>query len=266
MDETNPESFESLKEGDKDPTSGKIIEFIILVRPDLIVYLDTDLGIQWAHSDDLKTDDNFGTVLNRAAYLERRADFITDHRSLFSIKRQIAEGIARYLGSLSYELCKEIHDLAEVEIKALNKKISWKWYFDAAYGLTLSCLILWGILWLARDFASSSITRTGLEVILGGLIGAIGAIISVISRGDSLNLDANAGKAIHVTEGTARIIVGIAGASLVTLAIKGGVLFSGMKFMGNQFAVLLAFAIAAGASERLVPSLIDKVEHIPAAK
>lgn len=263
MDKTD---FESLKEGDTDPTSGKVIKFIILVKKDIVVYIDTNLEIQWHHSDELKTDVDFGLVLNRVAYLESRARFIADKECLLSIKRQIAEGIARYLDFLSYKLSKDIHDIVEIEIEALNKKISWSWYFDAAYGLTLASLILWGILWLLRDYISLHIGRVGFEVLLGGLIGAIGAIISVISRGDAINLDANAGKTIHLTEGTARIIVGIAGASFVTLAVKGGILLSGMKFAGSQFAVLLAFAIVAGASERLVPNLIGKVEKISLTK
>ena len=266
MEDATPNSFESLKEGDTDPTSGKIIKFIILVNKGFVVYIDTNLEIQWTHSDELKTDDDFGLVLNRVAHLESRAGFITDKECLLSIRRQIAEGIARYLDFLSYKLSKEIHDLVETQIEALNKKESWSWYFEAAYGLTLGCIILWGVMWLLRDYITPFIGRVGLEVILGGLIGAIGAIISVVSRGDSLNLDANAGKTIHLTEGTARIIVGIAGAALVTLAIKGGILLSGMKFLGSQFSVLLAFAIVAGASERLVPNLIGKVENISRTK
>ncbi|MDD5058262.1 MAG: hypothetical protein PHQ60_10340 [Sideroxydans sp.] len=258
--------FESLKEGDTDPTSGKEIKFIVLVKKGILVYIDTNLEIQWTHSDDVKTDDDFGLVLNRVSYLESRARFITDKECLLSIKRQIAEGIARYLDFLSYKLSKEIHDIVEIEIEALNKKISWSWYFDAAYGLALICLVLWGMLWLLRDYISPNIGRVGFEVLLGGLIGAIGAIISIVSRGDAINLDANAGKTIHLTEGTARIIVGIAGASFVTLAFKGGVLLSGMKFSGSQLAVLLVLAIVAGASERLVPSLIGKVEKISLSK
>lgn len=254
-----------LKEGEIDLTFGKVIKFLILQEKNFFVYLDTNLEIQWAYTDNLKIDDKLGLVLNRVAVLESSARFITDKESMQSIKRQIAEGLARYLDYISYELSKEIHDLVEIEIKALNRKVSWGWYFHAAYGITLACLLLWGLLWLFRDYVSLHIGKVGLEVIQGGLIGAIGAIISVISRGDALNFDANAGKDIHFTEGTARIVVGIAGALLVSLAIKGGILLSGVKFQGSHFAVLLAFAIVAGASERLVPNLIGKIENMPIA-
>ncbi|OIQ80667.1 hypothetical protein GALL_375820 [mine drainage metagenome] len=261
MDNINSSPYENLKEGDTDPNLGKEIKFLILQDKRFIVYIDTNFEIQWNHTDDLKTGDDFGLVLNRVASLESNARFITDEICLLSIKRQIAEGIARYLDFLSFKLSQEIHDVVEIEIKALNKKISWGWYFNAAYGVTLVCLVTWGLLWLIRERVSIYTGQVGLEVILGGLIGVIGAIISVISHGDSLNLDANAGKNIHITEGTARIIVGIAGALLVTLAFKGGILFSGMRFSGNQFADLLAFAIVAGASKRLVPSLIGNLEN-----
>ena len=266
MSKTDPDDFESLKEGDTDPTSGKIIKFIILVKKDVIVYVDTNLEIQWSHADGLKIDEDCGLVLNRVAHLESRARFITDKECLLSIKRQIAEGLARYFGFLSYKLSKEMHDIVEIEIEVLNKKVSWSWYFGAANWLTLACLILWAMLWLLRDYISPYVGRVGFEVLLGGLIGAIGAIISIVLRGDAINLDANAGKMIHLTEGAARVIVGVAGASFVTLAFKGGIFFSGLKFAGSQFAIVLALAIVAGASERLVPNLIGKVEKISLTK
>lgn len=257
----NKNTFVLLKEGEKDPNLGKMVKFLILQTERFVVYIDSDLEIQWYLSD-MQTDDNFGAVLNRAAYLESSARFITDDKNKLSIKRQIAEGIARYLEYSSHGLSSEIHDLVEAQINELNIKISWGWYFDAAYLLTLICLILWGAMWLGRDYVTPYVGRVGLEVILGGLVGVVGAIISVISRGNKINLDANAGKTIHATEGAARIIVGIAGALLVSLAYKGGILFSGVRFLGSPFAILLTLGIAAGASERLVPNLIAKVEGV----
>lgn len=253
------EDFELIKEGAIDPELGKEVKFLILQTEQFVVYVDANLEIQW-YSKDMPTDKGFGIVLNRVAYLESSARFITDDNSRLSIKRQIAEGIARYLEYSSHELSKEIHDLVESQIKEMNIKTSWGWYFDAAYLITLACLVLWGLMWIGRDDVMPYLGKVGFEVILGGLIGAVGAIISIVSRGNKINLDANAGKAIHTTEGTARIVVGIAGATLVTLAYKGGILFSGVTFLGSPFAVLLTLAIIAGASERLVPNLIAKVE------
>ncbi|MBI5791873.1 MAG: hypothetical protein HZA63_10395 [Rhodocyclales bacterium] len=253
-------NMKELSEGDVDPSLGKTVKFLVLQTEQFIVYLDSNLDIQWSHSDELKTDQDFGLVLNRVAYLEAKARFINEREVLQSIKRLIAEGIARYLEYSSVKMADQIHDLADAQIGELNVKTSWSWYFDAAYGLTLACLALWGVVWLSRDFITPYLGRTGLEVVLGGLIGSVGAMISVISRGNKLSLDANAGKTIHVTEGIARIVVGIAGALLVALAYKGGILLAGVKFFGSNLAVLLSLSIVAGASERLVPSLIAKVE------
>lgn len=266
MDKWDDSLYESLKEGDTDPKMGKVIKFLVLQSKGFIVYIDTNIEIQWHHSDEINTNDEFGDVLNRVAYLENISRFVKelndDCERMQSIKRQIAEGIARYLDYKKLSLSKEILSLVESEILALNRKVSWRWYFTAAYSSAAICLFFWILLWLDRDHYSSMFGSTGFEVILGGLMGAQGAISSVVSRGKALSLDANAGKPIHTVEAISRIIVGIVGASLVSLAIKAGILLGGTHFSGNQFAVLLTFALVAGASERFVPNLIGKIENI----
>lgn len=249
-----------LNEGDTDPALGKVVKFLVLQTEDFIVYLDPELEVQWHHTGNISSGNDFGSVLNRAAHLESSARFLRDRAMLQPIKRMIAEGIARYLEYSSLDLADQIHDIAEAQIRKLNRQTSWSWYFDAAYWLTLGCVLVWLMVWLLREQVSRCIGAIGTEVVLGALIGSAGAMISVISRGNRLDLDANAGKTIHVTEGIARIVVGVAGALLVALAYKGGVLFAGVKFSGSEFAVLLSLAIVAGASERLVPSLVAKIE------
>lgn len=254
-----------LKEGDTDPSLGKVIKFLILQTDNFIVYIDTNLEIQWWYSEGVQLNEEFGQTLNRVAFLESRARFIENTDHLQSVKRLIAEGLARHLEYSSIKLSNEILDLVEKQICELNLKTSWDWYFKSAYWITSICIFSWALLWVERSTFAPFIGHNGFEIILGGLIGAGGALISVISRGNQLNLDANAGKSIHQTEGAARIIVGIAGASLAALALKGGLLLSGVVFSGSQLAVLLTLSIVAGASERLVPSLVSKVEDITLA-
>jgi len=68
-----------LREGDTDLSFGKVIKFLILQTDNFIVYIDSELDIQWRHV--VETNKEFGKVLNRVAYLESRARFITDAES-----------------------------------------------------------------------------------------------------------------------------------------------------------------------------------------
>ena len=175
--------------------------------------------------------------------------------------RLIAEGLARYLDSSSLKQAKDALDVAEREIRELSLKISWRWYFNAAYLLTALSVLSLTFMWGFRHPLRTAIGSTAFDIIFSALIGPIGALISVIARGDRITLDANAGLSLHVTEGVARIVVGMCGSGLVALAIKAGIFAGGFAFKGSVFASLLTFALAAGASERIVPSLIDRVER-----
>lgn len=246
-------------EGDIDPVLNKKIVYLVLKTEDCIVYLDEALEVEWSVQN-AKLDEHQGDVLNKVAELESRSRFIADKELLSSIRRQVAEGLARYLDGLSLPHANQIFALAEKEIEARNRETSWRWYFSAAWKVMISCVMLVLVFWLCRDVVVRMFGVKGFHVILGSCCGSIGAIISIISRGNKLDLDANAGKLIHETEGLARIATGIAGAAVTALAIKGGIMLSGTKFGGSKLAVLLAFCIAAGASERMVPNLIKKVE------
>lgn len=256
------EDLSNLKDGDHDDALNKDIKVVVLVSGTFIVYIASDLSIQWRTTSAHEWVSNSGEVLNRVAILETRSRFIKDLLALEAVRRQIAEGLVRCLDDRSIDGANVILNEAKAEIAARNKELAWSWYFQAAYKVTLGCAVVIGVLWLAREPVRSAIGSIAFEVLLGALCGAIGALLSVTIRGDRLNLDANAGASIHRLEGLSRIGAGFAGAALVALAIKSGALLGGMHFEGNQFSLLLFFCIVAGASERLVPALIDKYDKV----
>jgi hypothetical protein len=152
-------------------------------------------------------------------------------------------------------------DEVERQLADRNREVAWRWYFSSAYGVTLFCVASVVLLWLYRAPARSTIGQTAFEVFMGTLCGAVGALLSTTSRGNRLVLDANAGASVHRLEGLSRVGAGLIGALMVALSIKGGLLMSGTRFLGSRLAVLLAFCVAAGASERLVPSLVMNMER-----
>lgn len=250
-----------LKNGDHHAELNKTIQDLVLSSDTYFVYVASDYSIQWTTTDQHNASAHFGEVLSRVAILEARSGFIEDQNTLGSVRRQIAEGLARCLGghqkSDSFALLDEVDHL----LTARNKETAWKWYFTAAYKVTGVCTVGLMLLWLTRAHVVANIGQTAFEVSLGILCGAIGALLSATTRARRLVMDANAGQQIHRLEGLSRIGAGLIGALFVALSFEGGLIFGGVQFPGSRLAMLLAFCIAAGASERLVPSLVDKIER-----
>lgn len=250
----------SLKRGDTDPELNKVVEEIILCTEVCIVYLADDLSVEWRTTDDHKTAEHNGKILGQATILEAQSGFIEDKATLTAVRLQIGESIARCLAGDPEAVSTALLRAAELQIVDRNKEVAWRWYFMSAYKVTGACVVFAVLLWLIRDTLSALIGRTAFDVAFGTLGGALGALLSTTSRGGRLVLDANAGKTVHQLEGLSRIGAGLIGALMVALSIKGGVMMGGARFLGSPLATMLAFCIVAGASERLVPSLVTNIE------
>jgi hypothetical protein len=257
----NGHDHRTLKEGDYDPELNKVVNVLVMCDDKFIVYLAEDYSIQWRTTDDHKPPEYCGVILNRVASLEMRSRFIADKEILRGIRYQIAEGLSRCFEEQSpRSLPSAILDEVATELEARNRETSWGWYFSSAYRVTGICVAMLVAVWLCRVWMRAAIGFGAFEVLLGTLCGAVGALLSVTTRGNRLVMDANAGQSIHNLEGLSRIGAGIGGAFLVSLCMKGGVLLAGASFSGSRLALQLAFCIAAGASERLVPSLLKSMD------
>lgn len=256
----SPPPHYCLKAGDVDPELGKKIKEVVICSELFIVYIDTDLCVQWHTTNDHKEPDYCGEVLNLVATLEAQSNFMTDKSMLFDFRKRIGEGLARCLSGYPKEISITFLKEVAVELKARNKDVSWVWYFQASYWVTLLLAVVFAVFWLVRGRFRAEIGSAAFDVALGSICGTFGALLSVTARSNYLTLDANAGKNLHMLEGLARVAVGAIGALLVALAIKAGLILGGTTFSGNQFALLLCLCICAGASERLVPSLITTIE------
>jgi hypothetical protein len=250
-----------LNEGDTDPALNKTIKTLILATHFFIVFVATDLSIQWRTTNGYVAPEHLGDVLNKVAVLEVRSQFISDPVALGNIRRQIAESLARCLDGQSIKSSWTALKEVEIEIGKRNKETSWSWYFSTAYKLTLACAVTLAIMWFFRVWVRGVLGHTAFDVVLGALCGAVGALLSVTTRGDRLVMDANAGRKLHQLEGVSRIGAGVGGALFAGLAIKSGLILGGAHLAGNPLALILACSIAAGASERLVPSLVKTFEH-----
>lgn len=254
-----PKHF-ALTAGDRDPELGKVIKDIVICSELFLVYVDTELCVQWYTVDEHVSPDYCGEVLNLVAKLEAQSNFIDDKLMLFNYRKRIGEGLARCLSCYPKETALAALKEVASELELRNKEVSWVWYFQASYWVTLSLAMAFVVCWLVRDRLRVAITPIAFDVVLGAICGTFGSLLSVTARSNRLTFDANAGEKLHMLEGLARVAAGFIGALLMALAIKAGIILGGTTFSGNKLALLLCICIAAGASERIVPSLITSVE------
>jgi hypothetical protein len=251
----------NLKAGDVDPELGKTILEIVLCTEHFIVYVDKALAIQWHTTDDHEPPEHCGEVLNLVATLEAQSAFLKGKPTLFDYRKRIAEGLVRCLDGNPKEASIAVLKEVALELKARNKEVSWHWYFQASYYVTLGLSALFAVFWLCRSYVTAKIGANAFEVILGTICGSFGALLFATARSKRLILDANAGASLHRLEGLARTGAGLIGALLVALAIKAGLILGGATFSGSKLALLLCFCIVAGASERLVPNIVTTLER-----
>jgi hypothetical protein len=255
-------SFMVFNEGQIEPTHNKRIKTLILKTDHFIVYLDDELSVQWStinvQDGDFASD--FGAVTNRESYLEEIAKGLLSPSQHKSYQRLLAESIARLLDDRDSANAKEILDKAESFLKARSTERARRWFIAAAAASTCVALLSILLLWIFRDGVSSRIGITAFEVAIATGTGSLGALISVVLRLHKLNVDAFAGKGVHYFEGVMRVLGGMAGALLVGLAIKSGLILGTINSSEKSLTLLLAVSIVAGASERIVPNLIKQVE------
>lgn len=251
------DDFSSFREGDTDPTLNKKIKTLIDSNVTYLVYLDEDLYAEWTFNG--RSPDGFDNTANRIGHLETLslAQLSAVQREPF--ERLLAEAMARILGDHSEEKATAILDTAEAYLKARGGENARRWYLQGVGGATACALILAGILMALLSRISDPSWRDALEILSAAALGALGALLSVASRTEAIHFEPVAGPVIHKFEGATRAIVGIAGALFIAIAIKADLLLGVFHSLTHPFLALLAVCVVGGATERLVPGLINNM-------
>ena len=218
--------FSTLAEGDVEPTLKKTIHTLISKSPTYIVYLDEDLYVEWAcscsSSESLAA--GWADVLNRISMLEAVPVDCLTREQVLSFRRMVGEGVARlYDVRTSTASATAALDLAEAWVTARNREVSRRWYLTASGTAAGMVGLVAVLLWLFRFSAHDRISREAFQIVFGGMLGGVGALLSVIWRSTELNLDPAAGKKLHYMEGAARVVAGGLGAMLIALAYKANI-------------------------------------------
>lgn len=247
------------------------IEWVTLIRAtkDYCVFIDEEGDLDWEttreydkkrEADAAYDRSQENAILNEAALLETTpCEGLTEgFRAHF--KRLIGEAICCCLNQdFPGGLC--MIEAAGKYVKDRSAETSRFWYVSASFAATAPFLAIGIVLWLEREFYSALLTPNGLWVCLAVSAGALGALLSVIIRSGSIQVDCSAGRRLHYLEATSRIAAGGISALVVSLAVSSEMILAPLFNSAHPHAALILAALAAGTGERMVGSIISSLEN-----
>ena len=251
-------TYTRFKAGDRDPWMGVTIKEILFMNEESLVYVDEHFTLQWYWCG-LRPES--ASIFRRAAELEARSQFLRHRKTpvdLLSAVRLIGEGVAELLSTKDNTYADAALDTAEKFISQRSREVSRGWYFGPFLGFflvsTIALLLLYG--W------DSTLTKATLVACT--IAGGMGAFISRALASDSVPIAATAGRTLHWIEAVLRWCIGVTAGLAVWLLVSGNIAGSFLNGAGNgkmnTFA-LVVIALLAGASERLLPSLIQTFDN-----
>jgi hypothetical protein len=114
-----------VREGEIDPSLGKIVDTLIVQDDDVLVYFDQDLFVEWDY-DETKIPEGEGWpgVFNRVSLLEAFQIDGLSSEIRKSFRRMIGEAVARLLISRDVNAANQVLDKAEDYVNARNLELA----------------------------------------------------------------------------------------------------------------------------------------------
>lgn len=243
---------------------GLDIKYLVLSTKEFIVFIDSELMIDWKTSDDYdclgpKCQDKHNSVLNRAASVECIPNEHQKEKIRLNFKRMLAEGVARSLKH-DYENAYLIINESEKYINNRNIEIARFWQLCTTFisGIVTSVIIITA--WIFRAELADVLGEIPFRVVISALFGSLGATLSVIFRIGKANITSEAEKRLHILESLSRNLGGAISGVIISVLVNLGVIVPIFKNANMSATAMIAAAFIAGASERWVPSLIEQYE------
>jgi hypothetical protein len=181
-----------------------------------------------------------------------------------AIRTLIAESVAMMLNGSSVAECERVQAMAEQQILIAKDQVCRGFFFrqfgttvitiGTAASVAIGASYLWKITAINPVFC----------LLRAALAGSFGAFVSAMTRTRQLGLDPESGTYGLKSEARARALIGAGAAIFAYFAFHSGMLLKGaIGRDSNQADAALAFlCLVAGASERILPSLIVRGENI----
>jgi hypothetical protein len=264
--------FQNSKAGDTDPQVGVTIKEVLIKADTYFVYIDQDLILRW-HWNTAIDPNVAAPIFNRATELQAKSEFLRQtrrQRDLTSARRLIGEGLVIMFSTQNQAYANDALDTAEKFITQVGTEISRGWYFGPFFIFFAISVICGLILYRHGHMGIATLP------LVCCLAGGIGAFISTAIGNERIPCAPTAGRFLHLLEALLRYTIGFAAGLLVWLATSGNVVVGFLNLTTNSAVAstkpwpgtdlppsvyaLVAVTMLAGASERLLPSLIGKFD------
>jgi hypothetical protein len=247
--------YMSFRVGLRDPNMGVEIKEILLRNDSCIVYIDANYTLQWYWDFNLNAE-AAAKIFTRAGDLEARIQFLRgksdQEDNLLSALRLIGEGVVELFTTNGIIYADAALDTAEKFVTQRAREVSRRWYFiPFLIFFAISALVI-----LLSYLYDPSMTKQ--IAVICTFAGGLGSFISRALDNDNTPISATAGRMLHWIEATLRWCIGLTAGLVVWLLVTGKVAASFLNSSDGQNTFgLIAIALLAGASERLLPSLIQ---------
>ncbi len=224
------------------------------------VFINNDGDVDWkttGECDKKLKDKECGKVLSRIAVLEAVPISHLPEMTRLNFRSMLGESLARCLHD-DFANAKMLLDSANQFVSERNQEVARRWFISAAALATLVALVIAGPLWLSRSSLASTWGEHFMPLVVACAFGAAGAMFSVLTRAARIPLDPAAGRLLHYIEGIGHVAAGMIGGTFVYLAMKAGIFAP--KLLESGIVGQALVCMVGGASERLVPTIIRKVD------
>jgi len=243
------------------------IKLLIITTDRYIVFIDIDDDLDWEttqeYDQSAPNEQNYNVsshnkVLNEAAILETTPCDGIDKKIQVNFKRLIGEALGCSLDH-DYVTADRMLEKAQAFIFSRGEEISRVWYLEASFKVAIIPIAIGALAIIFRNSLTGILSENGLWLVIAGCAGSLGSLLSIIGRTGKLKFDHSGGKRLHNFEGASRITTGVISGILAGLAVRSNLLFGTIIYENKQHLVMVAVALVAGTSERLVNSIINKI-------
>jgi hypothetical protein len=239
---------------------GLPVEVLVTWCEEFVVFLDPDLDVDYKTADSLDQlvgTPEVGKTLSEVRVLEAIPICHLDPQMRLAFRKMLGEAVARAFEEDHANAAVLLAEAREF-VLARNQEIARRWLVSASglatSAVVLLCVAAWA--WQAGPHGLLGEEATPFIVSCGA--GAVGALLSILRRAARLPLDPSAGRRLHYIEGVGHVAAGMIGGVMVWLAMKAGLVAP--KLLDAGLAAQALLCMVGGASERLVPTLIRRVD------
>lgn len=226
---------------DEDANTGYIV---FIDNENDLDYIDKRDKSSWT-SDEIQS---FQRSLGKLQQAEASPLLNLSHKQILAFKQVLGRG---YLQILEKDFS-EVDNVIQDALQYLRQR-----NIEAARSLFLTCAGFIALIAAGIGLALYFIGNCDLWI-YGILFGILGAFVSIWTRYGKEEMTGLASKRLHYMESISRLFVGAIAAVIVMFAIRSGLVLA-IGESSNLFFLYCVFGFAAGFSERLMPSLLERI-------